>query len=118
MDNTHICLNCKTEQPKPNRVWWCKNCYSVHVTIKSCSLLGEGYIYILPDNSGISITKEKPSDSPHCIKCDETQLAYAMLSNAMRLIVTITLGTVDIERQKDYIKTIEKFENGRFYFKD
>ena len=120
MNNTHICLNCKTKQPKPYPIIWCCNCFSYLVYSDESFLSTQGYIY-LSESVGkhrIETARRTPKFSTiiHKIHCDVIGLAQVKLIEPLHLE---NWGGEFIlsQEQVDYIKTIERFEDGKFHFK-
>jgi uncharacterized linocin/CFP29 family protein len=124
--NEYICLNCQTEQPKPaNPLGWCLYCYSTEVTLIELKK-NSGWVIIEElDDKTIRLgyqSVELLTEISGVIQyfyCDDLKTAYKLLDHALcNVCIDGFFGNYTItQEQSEYIKSIEKFENGRFYFK-
>lgn len=123
--NTHICLNCKTKQPEPtNPLGWCLHCYSTEVKpIQVQKKSGWVIMDILKSDTirlGSHHNKRliEMGGAIEYFYCDDLNTAYKLLDNTLREVcIEGFFGTYVItQEQMEYIKTISKFENGKFHF--
>jgi hypothetical protein len=81
-------------------------------------VLGEGFLYLQPGKEGIRTSDKRPPDDWFCIPCDETLLAHIILGNAINSTDEYANNDYRLTQNMiDYIKTIDRFKCGKFYFK-